>query len=170
MSKSRKKSSNNRMKIVVIILIILLVVALGFIIYILTRPDETDEADNGGRGTVVTEDNADDINLNQEPVEDGMYETSMTIDWHFEGTKSEDAYVANVENNTRTVYFDLNLAETGETIYSSPYIPVGSELSGLTLEKELDPGTYDTILIYHLVDDDNKELSTLSVALTIYVE
>lgn len=170
MSKNRKKSSNNRMKIIVIILIILLAVALGFIIYILTKTDEAGEPDTGGRGTVVTEDNADTINISQEPVEDGMYETSMTIDWHFEGTRSEDAYVANVENNTRTVYFDLNIAETGEKVYSSPYIPVGSELSGLTLEKELAPGTYDTILVYHLVDDDNKELSTLSVALTIYVE
>lgn len=170
MAKSNKKSSNNQMKIIVIILIIFLAIALGFIIYILTRTDDADEPDTGGRGTVVTEDNADTINISQEPVEDGMYETSMTIDWHFEGKRSEDAYVANVENNTRTVYFDLNLAETGENIYSSPYIPVGSELSGITLEKEIDPGTYDTILIYHLVDDDNKELSTLSVALTIYVE
>lgn len=145
-------------------------VALGIIVYILTRSDENDDLDTGGRGTVVTEDNADSIDISQEPVEDGMYETSMTIDWHFKGTASEDAYVANVENNTRTVYFDLNLADTGDTIYSSPYIPVGSEMSGLTLDKELDPGTYDTILIYHLVDDENKELSTLSVALTIYVE
>lgn len=170
MSKNKGKSSNNQMKIAVIVLIILLAVALGFIIYFLTRTDEVDEPDTGGRGTVVTEDNADSINISKEPVEDGMYETSMTIDWHFEGTKSEDAYVANVQNNTRTVYFELNLAETGETVYSSPYIPVGSELSGLTLEKELDPGTYDTILVYHLIDEDNKELSTLSVALTIYVE
>lgn len=168
MSKNKEKSSNSRMKIVVIILLILLVAVLGVIIYILTRP-EADE-DTSGRGTVVTEDNAGDINISQEPVEDGMYETSMTIDWHFHGTTSEDAYVANVENNTRTVYFDLNLADSGETVYSSPYIPVGEELSGLTLEKELAPGTYDTILIYHLVDDDNKEVSTLSVALTIYVE
>lgn len=170
MSERGKKALNNRMNIIVIVLAVLLVAALGIIIYILTRPDEADEPDTGGRGTVVTEDNADTINISQEPVEDGMYETSMTIDWHFQGTRSEDAYVANVENNTRTVYFDLNLAETGETVYSSPYIPVGSELSGVTLEKELNPGTYDTILIYHLVDDDNKELSTLSVALTIYVE
>lgn len=170
MSKNGQKSSNTRMKIIVIVLVILLVIASGIIIYILTRPDEADEADTSGRGTVVTEDNADNISISQEPVEDGMYETSMTIDWHFVGAKSDDAYVANVENNTRTVYFDLNLADTGENIYSSPYIPVGSELSGLTLERELEPGTYNTILVYHLVDDDNKELSTLSVALTIYVE
>lgn len=164
-----QKSSGKGLKIVIIAMAILLIIAIIVILFILFRPEEEPE-NNDARGTLVTKDNLDEVTINTEPVEDGYFETSMTIDWHFDGAESEDAYVANVTENTRTIYFDLSLADTGETIYSSPYIPVGSEMSGLTLDKELDPGTYETVMVYHLVDDDHNEKSRVSVALTIYVE
>ena len=107
------------------------------------------------------------VNHDQE-IDDAYYEVSQTLDWHFNGTQSDDAYVANDPSNKRTVYFDLML-ENGEVIYSSPYIPLGSEIKGITLDKQLDPGTYETFVMYHLVDDDGKEVSSLKVGLTIYV-
>lgn len=163
---------------VIAILVILVVVALGLIVFLLSRETapatDNDNVNNvsGGRGTVVTQDNVEDIQqeIETETVQDGYYTASMSINWHFDGKVSKDAYVANVTKNTRTVYFDLYRTDTSEMIYSSPYIPVGEELNGLTLDTELEPGTYDTILVYHLVDDDENELSTLSIALTIYVE
>lgn len=164
-----QKSSSKGLKVAIIVIAILLVIAIAVILFILLRPKEEPESIDA-RGTLVTKNNLDDVTINTEQVEDGYFETSMTINWHFDGTESEDAYVANVTENTRTVYFDLNLADTGETIYSSPYIPVGSEMSGLVLDKELEPGTYETIMVYHLVDDDHNEKSKVSVALTIYVE
>lgn len=164
-----QKSSNKGLKVAIIVIVILLVIAIAVILFILLRPKEAPESIDA-RGTLVTKNNVDEITINTEPIEDGYFETSMTINWHFDGTESEDAYVANVAENTRTVYFDLNLADTGETIYSSPYIPVGSEMSGLVLDKKLEPGTYETIMVYHLVDDDHNEKSKVSVALTIYVE
>lgn len=164
-----QKSSGKGLKIAIVVIAILLVIVIAVLLFILLRPEEEPESIDA-RGTLVTKNNVDEVTINTEPVEDGYYETSMTIDWHFNGTESEDAYVANVTGNTRTVYFDLNLADTGETIYSSPYIPVGSEMSGLVLEKELEPGTYETVMVYHLVDDDHNEKSKVSVALTIYVE
>ena len=156
----------NGSQIIIIILLVVLLIAAGIIIYLLTRTEEEPEVmDN--RGTVITEDNASDVIIDQE-IDDAYYEVSQTLDWHFNGTQSDDAYVANDPSNKRTVYFDLML-ENGEVIYSSPYIPLGSEIKGITLDKQLDPGTYETIVMYHLVDDDGKEVSSLKVGLTIYV-
>ena len=167
-SKNEAKKSGNGLKIVIIVLLVVLLAVAGVIIYLLTRPEPEPIPDN--RGTVITEDNVSDILADDEPVQDGYFETSQTIDWHFNGTTSEDAYVANKETNTRTVYFDLELADTHEVIYSSPYIPLGSEMKGVTLDKELAPGTYETIIVYHLVDDDGIEVSSVNVGLDIYVQ
>ena len=173
-------NSNVQKKLVGIIvaLVVVVVVAVGLIIFLLTRKptpvaDTNPNNISGGRGTVVTQDNVEEIlqkETDTESVQDGYYTASMSIDWHFDGKVSKDAFVANDTANTRTVYFDLFLTDTNELIYSSPYIPVGEKLKGVTLDTELEPGTYDTILVYHLVDDNEKELSTLSIALTIYVE
>lgn len=174
-AKNRNSSRSRIFIICLAVLILLVLVMAGVIIFLLTRPEDNSTEDNssesGGRGTVVTESNVAEIQESvAAPVEDGYYVTSMSIDWHFDGLTSEDAYVENAVENTRTVYFDLFRLDTSELIYSSPYIPVGEKLSGVVLDKEVEPGTYDTILVYHLVDDDKNELSTLSIALTIYVE
>lgn len=170
-AENQTNKASKSTKILLVVLIIVVVAAAAIIIYLLTRPsseEQKNESDNG-RGTVVSTDNVNSINLNEE-IEDGYYTTRQNIDWHFNGKVSEDAYVANSTANKRTVYFDLSLQDTGEVIYSSPYIPVGSEMTGLSLDKELPSGKYETIMTYHLVDDDKKELSTLSVALDIYVD
>lgn len=169
------KPQSNKLVVLIVALLVVLVVFAGLIIFLLTRPKETqiEPSPTGGRGTVVTVENATELQeqiANATPTPDGSYVTSMSIDWHFKGDTSTDAYVANVVENTRTVYFDLHLADTNEVIYSSPFIPVGAELKGITLDKQLEAGTYETILVYHLVDDDENEVSTLSIALTIYVE
>lgn len=167
-AKNADKKGNGS-KVLIIILLVLVLAALGVIIYLLLKPDSTPEKEPGNRGTVLTEENLSEI-IDPEPVTDAYFEASQSIDWHFKGTTSEDAYVANKATNSRTVYFDMQLKNSNETIYSSPYIPLGSELKGLTLDKELNPGTYDVILVYHLVDDNENEVSSVNVGLTIYVE
>ena len=157
-------------KIVIIVLLVTLLIAAVIIIFLLLKPDGSKKDTVSGRGYVLTEDNASDLLAPQEDSPDDHFKTSQTIDWHFKGKTSEDAYVANDSSNSRTVYFDLLLNSTQEVIYSSPYIPLGSEMKGVTLDKELDPGTYETIMVYHLVDDDENEITTVSVALDIYVE
>lgn len=166
----QEPKKKNKSTIILIILLIIVLIVAGIIIYLLLqKDDEPVEPPTDGRGTVVTEDNVDSIKkATMNP--DAHYTTSMTIDWHFDGKTSSDAYVENATENKRTVYFDIVRSDTGEMIYSSPYIPVGEKLEGVTLDQELDAGTYETILTYHLVDDDKKEITTLSVELTIYVQ
>ena len=172
-------NSQKKLLSLLIALVALLLVGVGVIIFLLSKNDSSDSKkpsldDAGTRGTVITEENAEEV-LQQmatenENIEDAYYTASMSLDWHFDGKESKDAYVLNDVENTRTVYFDMFLADSGEMIYSSPYIPVGAELKGVTLDTELESGTYETILVYHLVDDDNNELTTVSVALTIHVQ
>lgn len=102
---------------------------------------------------------------------DSAYTTSMSIDWSFANgaAASKDAYVENDVSNSRAVYFDLVLSSTEETIYSSPIIPVGSKLKDIRLNKELSKGNYQAVVIYHLIDDDNKDISTVSVAVNLHI-
>jgi hypothetical protein len=61
------------------------------------------------------------------------------------------------------------LADTEENIYSSPVLPIGSHLEDITLDKELEDGTYDCVMTYTLVDEDQNPLSSVRVSLTIVV-
>lgn len=125
---------------------------------------------------VVTPDNVDEIldslaNSQMTPI--GSYETTMNSSWTFPDgeSASPNAYVENSVNNRSTVYFTIVLEEDqSKTIYTSPDIPVGSHLENIKLDTPLEAGVYDTILTYHLVDDDHKETSMVSLKLTITVQ
>lgn len=125
-----------------------------------------------GRGTVATEENVDELREQMEqPIEDAYYTAVMTVDWEFADSKSESttARVRNSELNTRTVYFDLTLADTGELLYSSPYIPVGESLENIKLDADLPAGEYAGVVTYHLVDDDFAEITTTSLGVTLHI-
>ena len=126
----------------------------------------------GGRGMVITQDNAEGVGQQQgEPVEDGHYRTRMNVDWVFpaSGEPSSNAYVENPSNNTHTVYFDLIIKDTKELIYSSPFIPVGARIEKFALNAGVPAGKHSAVVVYHLVDDDYQELSTVSVAVTLNI-
>lgn len=159
--------------VVLALSIVVIIALLGTVIYLLTRPQEAPapQATDGVRATIVTPENVDEVK-NKEKVGIGYYSCKMNVDWNFKDSSSPsyNAYVANSENNNNTVYFDLILDETGELLYSSPYIPVGSELEDITLDANLKAGDYSATVTYHLVDEENNELSTVSVAVTLHVE
>lgn len=171
-AKRRTESKNsNKGKIVVITLVILVIaVLIGVIIYLLVRSPE-EEVDN--RATIITEDNVDEVMAKmEEPIEDGYYTCEMNVDWNFTDSSqpSYNAYVANSDINTRTVYFDLALEEDNTVVFSSPYIPVGEKLDEIVLTEDLAAGDYPAVVTYHLVDDDHKELSRVSVTVTLHIE
>lgn len=170
--KDQNKGKVNIIAVIIVAILLLLLITSIVIAALLLRDKPQEEADTrpGIRGTIVTEDNAEELVVGEEAVQDGYYDVSMTLDWHFKDGVTEDAKIANKITNTRTVYFDLLTEETEDLVYSSPYIKVGEAMQGFTLDKELAPGTYDMIVRYYLVDDDNLEVSNVSVGITIYVE
>jgi flagellar basal body-associated protein FliL len=127
------------------------------------------------RNVVINKDNVEEI-IEQMAEEDktpaGSYEVAMSTTWNFANgaATSKNAYVENVESNTNDVYFDITLAETGETIYKSPVIPIGSYLKNIALDTSLDKGSYDSVITYSLLDEEQNVLSTVSVGFTIIVE
>ena len=125
---------------------------------------------------VVTPDNVDEVidNLaHSERTPIGSYEAAMNTSWTFPDgeSASTNAYVENNANNRSTVYFTIVLSEDqSKTIYTSPDLPVGSHLENIKLDTPLEAGVYETILTYHLVDGDHKELGKVSLAVTITIE
>lgn len=156
--------------------VVIIVALLGVIIYLLTNrkagPEEEEK-----RNVVVTPENVEsvleEIMEEQEAVAPGYYTVTMNTTWHFATGKdaSYDAVVENVEANTNDVYFDIVLESDEERVlYESPVIPLGGRLEEITLEENLDAGTYDCVVIYHLIDEEQNTLSTLRVTLQIIVE
>jgi hypothetical protein len=141
------------------------------------------EATQELRDTVVTEDNVEDIveQLQQEQpdmdvIQDpGSFYAQMNYEWNFPTSDSEstDAFVANAEENTTDIYFDIFLAgdeiEEKDPIYQSPILPVGSSIRKIKLSRNLEPGKHECVLVYHLVDKNQNTLSTASFAVTINI-
>lgn len=163
-----KKKTGKTLLLLCVVIITVLVVA---IIYLLRKPEETQK-----RNVVVTEDNVEEVAqqmAEEDYTEPGYYTVNMATEWHFaEGDAiSADARVDNSAGNTNPVYFDIFLeGEEEEPIYSSPVIPVGSFLEKIALDKPLQAGAYDCVMVYHLVDEDQETISTLRVTLQIVVE
>jgi len=165
---------------IIIIGAIIIVLLVAVIVILLLKKDpavETPKEAGNKREVLVTEDNVKKIAEEmgkevQEYVPPGRYTATMNFKWHFASgdAESDDSYVANDPANTNDVYFDVFLEGDEESaIYESPVIPRGSELRNVRLKKELDPGTYDCILVYHLIDEEQNTISTASFTLQIVI-
>lgn len=175
----KEKEKENRSSLLLIIIIIAAVVIIGLlavIIVLLNGKKEDKEPEITKRNVVVNSSNVEDIAKElalAEYIEPGYYSVSMTNVWHFDkgDAISKDAFVENKEENTNDVYFDVFLAsDESDPILQSPLIPRGAELDNISLDKPLAAGTYDCVMIYHLVDGDQKPISSLRIGFKIIVE
>lgn len=170
MSNQKKSENHSKKKVIIITAFTLLLVALAVCIVLLLRRNE-ETKDPLERG-FVEEDNADYIMDDMaDKVAEGMFECKMSTTWTFEDADSvsQNAYVANVESNRYTIYFDVYEADTNELLYSSPMLPVGTDFNDVKLEKKLSAGDYDAVVMYTLVDDNDEEVSTVGFNITISV-
>jgi len=172
-----KKNRKGGLVAVICISVVIIGVMAGIIVYLLNRDNgnHVDEAKDPSRGVVVNEDNVEEVLNNlSEPTPPGMYEVVMNSTWTFPNGKeaSTDAYVENSTRNTQPVYFDVKLQDTGENIFESPILPVGTHMNSedIKLNKELSAGVYDCVLTYHLLDEEEKEMSTVKLTLTVRID
>ncbi len=170
---SEKKGNGTKIAIIVGIVVI---IALLITVIVLLIQRQSGNQEETKRNVVVNQDNAEQVAeelINEPYIAPGYYSTQMSTEWHFAtgDAVSEDAYVKNDAGNTNDVFFDVFLEDNeSEPILQSPVIPRGSELDNISLDKKLDAGTYDCVMVYHLVDDDQNTISTLRVAFKIIVE
>ncbi len=171
MSKNSEKSTKiGKGGKILLALCIIIIISLGIIIYLLLNKTDANEK----RNIVVNEKNAETTvseMADNEKIAPGYYELTMNFTWDFDnGTAiSENAYIKNAETNDNAVYVDVTLSDTNEIIYASPIIPVGSYLDNISLDSDLNAGTYDCVATYHLLDEANNSISTVRVNLSIVI-
>ncbi len=176
MAKEQKTKSTKGIVIGVCAATVILAL-VGVIVYLLVSRNTTPE--EAPRSVVVTQENAEQVYNDVkemekiETVAPGYYTVTMNPTWHFKNGQaaSYDAVVENVGANTNDVYFDIVLESDENTVlYKSPVIPRGGVLKDISLDEQLARGTYPCVVIYHLIDQDQKTLSTLRVTLKVIVE
>ena len=183
-----KKQNNQKLIIVAVSVSILIITLLVIIVLLISDKKNQDNGSDQNRTTVevsgvereviVKENNIDELmselaaKENNKSVEAGYYLVTMNPTWYFEdgSSASSNAYVANVEDNTNSVCFDIIVKDTNETIYKSPVLTVGTSIAGIKLDTALEAGSYDCICLYTLLDDENKPLSDLRVKLTVVIK
>lgn len=184
MSENEKKDLSNKQRnpnIALIIIGIVIIVLLGLIVaaMFLNKSNDTMQADEQPkREILVDESNVAEVAQQleeevQEHVKPGQYTATMNFEWHFAtgDAESSDSYVENSLENTNAVYFDLFLKDDEENaIYESPIIPLGGVVRNVRLNRKLDAGTYDCVLVYHLVDEEQNSISTASFTVKVIIE
>lgn len=138
-----------------LLMIVLLLHACG--------PDAVDGEQGGG---IVWDSNAEEgglvakskeeilAELNAK-VEEGMINISMNTSPVFKtGTDKGNLLIVNSNKNNYPQVVYILLQETGEEIYRSGGIPVGSKIEYAALNKDLEPGVYDCLACFNNVDPE----------------
>ena len=110
----------------------------------------------GGWANLSPEEIAEKLN---EKVAEGMINISMNTAPYFENGKAEgNVMIVNesINNYPQQVEFIRN--DTGEQIYQSKAIPVGSKIERAALDVELPAGTYECTAMFHNLDPVSGEI------------
>ena len=161
-----------RLNIRVVLAVAFLVCAIGAGIFLITRlvsKPLTKEDVRGQTGIVydssAVEGGWDNLSpeeiaerLNQK-VEEGMINISMNTAPYFENGAAEgNIMIVNesINNYPQQVEFIRN--DTGEQIFQSKAIPVGSKIERAALDVELPAGTYECTAMFHNLDPVSGEI------------
>ena len=161
-----------RLNIRVVLAVAFLVCAIGAGIFLITRlvskPLTKEDARGqtgivydssaveGGWDNLSPEEIAEKLN---EKVAEGMINISMNTAPYFEDGKAEgNVMIVNesINNYPQQVEFIRN--DTGEQIYQSKAIPVGSKIERARLDVDLPAGTYECTAMFHNLDPVSGEI------------
>ena len=157
-SKSSKKETYKKVGIGVG-----LVIVVAVIILLLLRSCGAPANDPGGIefDPSATEGGWDEADTDEiiaglnEKVEEGMINISMNTSPVFaDGTSEGSLMIVNEEVNNYPQVVEISRDDTGELIYKSGAIPVGSKIESAKLSVDLDPGTYKCTALFYNVDPD----------------
>jgi hypothetical protein len=183
-SATEGKGGNNKTLIIIGLIIIILLLIIIIVLLLRKNPGTADAGSGeqqGGREVasstriVLDEETASTIyeEMRQE-VEEGMFECNMSMKWTYPDGNSEspDAIVVNSENNKHPFYFDVYLKDTNELLFSSPVLPVGTQLTGIKLDRALPAGTYKAVCQYTLLKDEESQevISSAGFVVTITIQ
>lgn len=174
-----------RLNIRVVLAVAFLVCAIGAGIFLITRlvskPLTKEDARGqtgivydssaveGGWDNLSPEEIAEKLN---EKVAEGMINISMNTAPYFEDGKAEgNVMIVNesINNYPQQVEFIRN--DTGEQIYQSKAIPVGSKIERAALDVELPAGSYECTAMFHNLDPESGAIiGTAGAIITITIK
>ena len=112
-----------------------------------------DSAIEGGWDNLSPEEIAEKLN---EKVAEGMINISMNTAPYFEnGTSEGNVIIVNESINNYPQKVQIVRNDTGEQIYESNAIPVGSKIERATLDVTLPAGTYECTAYFHNLDPES---------------
>lgn len=87
------------------------------------------------------------------------------------GTKEQTFVFSNPEENPCYFVIEIELADTGEIIYTSNLLPPGYSISAFTMNKALEAGTYNAIVHVKTFsfDSEQRKLNNMDIKTTIIV-
>ena len=112
-----------------------------------------DSAIEGGWDNLSPEEIAEKLN---EKVAEGMINISMNTAPYFEDGKAEgNVMIVNEDINLYPQQVEFVRNDTGEQIYQSDAIPVGSKIERAKLDVDLPAGTYECTAYFHNLDPES---------------
>ena len=169
----------------VVLAVAFLVCAIGAGIFLITRlvskPLSKEEARakagivydssavEGGWDNLSPEEIAEKLN---EKVAEGMINISMNTAPYFEnGTAEGNVMIVNESINNYPQKVQIIRNDTGEQIYESNAIPVGSKIERATLDVTLPAGTYECTAYFHNLDPETGDIiGTAGAIITITIQ
>ncbi len=123
------------------------------------------------RGGWEEADTAEIISGLNEKVEAGMINISMnTTPYFHDGAAEGNLMIVNEAVNNYPQVVEISRNDTGELIYKSGAIPVGSKVESAKLNTPLSAGAYEcTALFYNVDPDDGSYLGCAGAIITITV-
>ena len=174
-----------RLNIRVVLAVAFLVCAIGAGIFLITRlaskPLAKEDARaqtgivydssavEGGWDNLSPEEIAERLN---QKVAEGMINISMNTAPYFENGKAEgNVMIVNESINNYPQKVQIVRNDTGEQIYESNAIPVGSKIERATLDVTLPAGTYECTAYFHNLDPESGAIiGTAGAVITITVK
>ena len=161
--------------IAIVIVIALLLAVIGVLDSKLSQSGKVEEPKE--QKSVITAENAQEVieewvSEDEDKYVPQYFTVVQNTDWTFAdgASPSINASVENDAENETPVYFDVVVDDTGETVFSSPVLELGAKIEKFELDKPLEKGDYVCTVVYHLVDEEQNELTTVNVGTTIHIE
>ena len=174
-----------RLNIRVVLAVAFLVCAIGAGIFLITRlaskPLAKEDARaqtgivydssavEGGWDNLSPEEIAERLN---QKVAEGMINISMNTAPYFENGKAEgNVMIVNESINNYPQKVQIVRNDTGEQIYQSKAIPVGSKIERAALDVELPAGSYECTAMFHNLDPETGDIiGTAGAIITITIQ
>ena len=169
MHKFEKRDAKSRTLVILAVVGLAAALTLGIFtaVRLIRKPAQTkddpktgivydDAAIEGGWDNLSPEEIAERLN---QKVEEGMINISMNTAPYFENSTAEgNVMIVNesINNYPQQVEFIRN--DTGEQIYQSNAIPVGSKIERAKLDVVLPTGTYECTAYFHNLDPESGEI------------